>query len=151
MNDMKENNRITSEDSKATKLEKQARMLRNMINLRLDLLNEDWLTTAPGGLMVELGKKYRVTGGSMQCRRILKTNGSLLIADEIMPRSFPGKLLRWLLRLPFAAITFIFTQTTTRAIASLDEELKQAGFNTTRQKSYLLGTLKLFQARKVIT
>ena len=72
MKDMKENNRITSEDNKATKLEKQGRILRNMINLRLDLLNEDWPTTAPGNLMVELGKKYRVTGGSQQCRHILR-------------------------------------------------------------------------------
>jgi len=86
-----------------------------------------------------------------QCRRILKTNGSLLIADEIIPRSFPGKLLWWLFRLPFTVITCIFTQTTTRPIADLDEELKQAGFNTTRQKSHLMGTLKLFQARKRVT
>ena len=71
MKDMKENNRITSEDSKATKLEKQTRMLRNMINLRLDLLNEDW-GRYPGNLLHEIAKRYRVTGGSMQCRRILK-------------------------------------------------------------------------------
>ena len=42
MNETKESNRITSEDSKAIKLEKQARMLKNLINHRLDMLNNDW-------------------------------------------------------------------------------------------------------------
>lgn len=86
-----------------------------------------------------------------QCHRVLKTNGDLLIADEIMPQSFFGKLLLFLFRLPFAIITYIFTQTTTRAITGLDEDLRQTGFSVTRVKSYLPGTMKLFQARKVIT
>jgi len=68
MKDMKENNRITSEDSKATKLEKQARMLRNLINHRLDLLNNDWWQDGigkngkPKKVMLDtvLNRKYNV-------------------------------------------------------------------------------------------
>mgnify|MGYP003154351193 CR=1 FL=1 len=57
MKDMKENNRITSEDSKATKLEKQARMLRNLINHRLDMINNDWFQDGIG----KNGKPKKVT------------------------------------------------------------------------------------------
>jgi len=85
-----------------------------------------------------------------QCHRVLKTNGSLLIADEIVPQNPFAKFLLFLLRLPFIIIAYIFTQTTTRAVASLDEELRQAGFNIIKTKSYLLGTMRLFQARKTI-
>jgi len=86
-----------------------------------------------------------------QCHRVLKANGSLLIADEIMPQSPLGKFLVFLFRLPFTIIAYIFTQTTTWAVASLDADLRQAGFNIIKIKSYLLGTMRLFQARKVAT
>jgi len=84
-----------------------------------------------------------------QCHRALKANGSLLIADEIMPRNPFGKFLLFLFRLPFTIIAYIFTQTTTQAVASLDEDLRQAGFNIVKTRSYLLGTMRLFQAKKV--
>ena len=84
-----------------------------------------------------------------QCHRVLKADGSLLIADEIMPKNPLGKLLQFLFRLPFVIIAYIFTQTTTRAVSNLDEDLKQAGFNIIRTKSYLLGTMRLFLAKKV--
>ncbi|MFQ6122162.1 MAG: corrinoid protein-associated methyltransferase CpaM [Dehalococcoidales bacterium] len=86
-----------------------------------------------------------------QCHRVLKANGILLIADEIMPQSLLAKFLLFLFRLPFTIIAYIFTQTTTRAVASLDENLRQAKFSIIKVKSYLLGTIRLFQARKVVT
>lgn len=80
MKDMKENNRITSEDSKATKLEKQARMLRNLINHRLDLLNNDWWQDGigkngkPKKVMLDtvLNRKYNVRN----TRQILRKWGN---------------------------------------------------------------------------
>lgn len=85
-----------------------------------------------------------------QCYRVLKADGSLLIADEIMPRNPLGKLLLFLFRLPFVIIAYIFTQTTTRAVPDVEEDFRQAGFNIVKTKSYLLGTMRLFQARKVV-
>ena len=80
MKDMKENNRITSEDSKATKLEKQARMLRNLINHRLDMLNNDWWQDGigkngkPKKVMLDtvLNRKYNVRN----TRQILRKWGN---------------------------------------------------------------------------
>lgn len=95
--------------------------------------------------------KEEIRYGLNQCHRVLKANGSLLIADEIMPQNPLGKFLLFLFRLPFTIIAYIFTQTTTRAVSNLDEDLRQAGFNIIKSKSYLLGTMRLFQARKVAT
>ena len=85
-----------------------------------------------------------------QCHRVLKANGSLIIADEIMPQSLFGKFLLFLFRLPFVIIAYVFTQTTTQVVAKLDEDIRQAGFSVIKTKSYLLGTMRLFQARKDI-
>ena len=86
MKDMKENNRITSEDSKATKLEKQARMLRNLINHRLDLLNNDWWQDGigkngkPKKVMLDtvLNRKYNVRN----TRQILRKWGNESLGRE---------------------------------------------------------------------
>ena len=86
MKDMKENNRITSEDSKATKLEKQARMLRNLINHRLDLLNNDWWQDGIGKngkpkkamLDTVLHRKYNVRN----TRQILRKWGNESLGRE---------------------------------------------------------------------
>jgi len=83
-----------------------------------------------------------------QCRRVLSNNGSLIIADEILPQNPLGKFLLFLLRLPFVIVAYIFTQTTTRAIDGLGKALTEAGFSITKTKGYLLGTMRLFLAKK---
>jgi hypothetical protein len=67
-----------------------------------------------------------------------------------MPQSLFGKFLLFLFRLPFVIIAYVFTQTTTQVVAKLDEDIRQAGFSVIKTKSYLLGTMRLFQARKDI-
>ena len=62
-----------------------------------------------------------------QVKRILKPGGLLLVADEVKPGSISKKLLHWLTRLPLATITYIITQTTTRAVDNLPEKVKEAG------------------------
>ena len=86
MKDMKENNRITSEDSKATKLEKQGRMLKKLINHRLDMINNDWWQDGIGKngkpkkvmLDVVLNRKYNVRN----TRDILRKCGNESLGRE---------------------------------------------------------------------
>jgi len=61
-------------------------------------------------------------------RRALKPGGKIAIADEVKPRSLKNRLLHSLVRLPMLIVTFMLTQTTTRAVEGLEEMVKAAGF-----------------------
>jgi demethylmenaquinone methyltransferase/2-methoxy-6-polyprenyl-1,4-benzoquinol methylase len=61
-------------------------------------------------------------------RSLLKPGGLLLIADEIRPTSTLKRLLSALLRAPLVALTYLITQTTTKAVRGLPELVKAEGF-----------------------
>lgn len=61
-------------------------------------------------------------------RRILKQGGRAAIADEVRPRRPAKRVLHGLVRFPLAVLTFALTQTTTRAVESLEDLVRTAGF-----------------------
>jgi ubiquinone/menaquinone biosynthesis C-methylase UbiE len=63
-----------------------------------------------------------------EIKRILNPGGLLLIADEAVPKNPLKRVVNWLIRFPLMIITYIFTQTTTRAIRDLPRKIKEAGF-----------------------
>jgi demethylmenaquinone methyltransferase/2-methoxy-6-polyprenyl-1,4-benzoquinol methylase len=83
------------------------------------------------------------------CRRILRGEGLLLVADEILPDSLLGRVATLLFRLPFVVLAYLFTQNTTRRVSSLRQRLEGAGFRVLAVHCYLAGTLQLFQARRI--
>jgi demethylmenaquinone methyltransferase/2-methoxy-6-polyprenyl-1,4-benzoquinol methylase len=83
-----------------------------------------------------------------ECRRILRSGGELLIADEVLPDTLPGRALTFLLRLPFAVLAHVLTQTTTRRVAGLEGAIEEAGFRILGTRSYLAKTLKLVVAER---
>ncbi|MFQ5835810.1 MAG: corrinoid protein-associated methyltransferase CpaM [bacterium] len=62
-----------------------------------------------------------------EVKRILKPGGLLLIADEVRPKSVAKRMLSWLIRFPLVIITYLISQTTTKAIKNLPEKIKEAG------------------------
>ncbi len=79
---------------------------------------------------------------------LLKDNGKLVVADEVLPDMWWKRIFTGLIRLPLAVITFLITQNTTRALKKFDEHLRQSNFNVIFRKNYLLGTLALIVAEK---
>jgi ubiquinone/menaquinone biosynthesis C-methylase UbiE len=84
----------------------------------------------------------------VSCHRILRPGGHLLVADEVQPNSALGRVATFILRLPFAVLAFLLTQTTTRQVHGLRERIERAGFRMLDVKHYLAGTLQLFVAEK---
>ena len=62
-----------------------------------------------------------------EAKRILKPEGLLLIADEVRPKSISKMILNWLIRIPLVTITYLITQTTTKAVKNLPEKVEKAG------------------------
>jgi ubiquinone/menaquinone biosynthesis C-methylase UbiE len=83
-----------------------------------------------------------------QCQRLLRDGGRLIIADETVPPSWPKRLLHLLVRLPLAALTYVLTQTTTRAVADLESKIADAGFEIQWANTSLLGDFKIISAVK---
>ena len=63
-----------------------------------------------------------------QAMRILADGGRLLLVDEVLPRSFPKRLLSAVVRTPLAIAAYLWTQTTTRPVDGLPEKVRKAGF-----------------------
>jgi ubiquinone/menaquinone biosynthesis C-methylase UbiE len=63
-----------------------------------------------------------------EIKRILKPGGMLLIADEAKPNRLLKKIFNWLVKFPLVIITYILTQTTTKAVENLPEMTERAGF-----------------------
>jgi ubiquinone/menaquinone biosynthesis C-methylase UbiE len=83
-----------------------------------------------------------------QCRRLLKDGGRLIVADETVPSSWPKRLLHLAVRLPLAAVTYVLTQTTTRAVAELERKIADAGFEIQWANASLLDDFKIISAIK---
>lgn len=83
-----------------------------------------------------------------EVKRMLKPGGLLLVADEVKPKSISKKILHWLCRLPLAIITYIITQTTTKAIENLPKKVKGVGLAIESLKLNKAGDFAELVARK---
>lgn len=83
-----------------------------------------------------------------ECHRLLRDGGRLVVADEVVPRRWSVRLLNRVLRLPLVLLTYVFTQTTTRAVVGLEERIAGAGFAIRSVERSLLGALELVVAGK---
>ena len=76
-----------------------------------------------------------------QAYRLLEPGGLLLLADEVVPQRALRRALYTAVRVPLALLTYLLTQTTTRALADLSQQVERAGFVI---QSYRLNRLHSF-------
>lgn len=83
-----------------------------------------------------------------EAKRILKPKGLLLLADEVVPAGIFKRILNALFRIPLIVITYILTQTTTRAVKNLPELVEEAGFTIESVKMSALESFIELVAKK---
>ncbi len=83
-----------------------------------------------------------------QCFRIIKPNGRMLIIDEIVPKSFWKRIMITSIRIPLLILTYLLTQTSTRMLSNLEENITNQGFVIEKEKRVLFDSLVLLVARK---
>lgn len=80
--------------------------------------------------------------------RILRPGGLIIIADEVMSNSPWKRILQLLVRIPLMVITYIVTQTSTKALKGIETALTDAGFTIICRKRSLLDSFGLYVASK---
>lgn len=83
-----------------------------------------------------------------QIKRILRIDGKVLIGDEIIPKNFFAKCFYYAFRLPMRLLTWVMTQTTTNAIPSFDDDVREAGMEIVNRKPFMLGMFLLLEIKK---
>ena len=83
-----------------------------------------------------------------EAHRVLKHGGLIIIADEVRPNSLAKRMLQLLVRIPLTVITYILTQTSTKALKSIESAMTSAGFQIIHQKRTLLDSFGLYVAKK---
>ncbi len=78
----------------------------------------------------------------------LRPGGTIVIADEVLPRTRARRLWYRAGRLPVALFTFALTQTTTRPVQRLAERLREAGFVTVEEERLSSGAFSIVSGVK---
>lgn len=84
-----------------------------------------------------------------QAAGLLKPDGRLLIADEVVPDGVLARLIFWAVRLPLVVLTWLLTRTTTTPLQGFSGALAEAGFISSVVESHLGGSLCLFSAQSI--
>jgi demethylmenaquinone methyltransferase/2-methoxy-6-polyprenyl-1,4-benzoquinol methylase len=82
-----------------------------------------------------------------QARRIMGSKGRLLLLDEVRPSSPLHRLLHAVVRIPLVTLTWLLTQTSTRALSDLPGLLEQFDFEVMARQTALFGSLVAVVAR----
>jgi demethylmenaquinone methyltransferase/2-methoxy-6-polyprenyl-1,4-benzoquinol methylase len=75
-----------------------------------------------------------------EAKRILKPSGLLLLADEVVPENPLKRILNAMFRIPLVIVTYLLTQTTTRAVRGLPRLVGEAGFTIESRRTSRLGS-----------
>ncbi len=119
------------------------------VDLDTEFESEDFDTVVSVLVLSELSDD-EIAYALAESWRILRPDGRLLIADEVLPDSKLGRIGTFFLRLPFVIAAYVLTQNTTRRVARLDARIARAGFRILDTEAYLMGTMRLFIAGKAV-
>lgn len=80
-----------------------------------------------------------------QLHKILKSDGTLVIAAEVLPENIFKRFLYHLIRLPLAIITYLIAQTGTKSVPNFNDELINAGFEIISEQYSFLGSFVIIK------
>ncbi len=104
----------------------------------LDHFENDSFDVIMSGLCFSELSEDEITFTLNQVKRILSKEGQFLLADEIKSRSLFKRIINWFLRIPLVIITYILTQTTSRAIKNIEQRITGSGLVIQSRKSNFL-------------
>lgn len=104
----------------------------------MDRFESDSFDVIMSGLCFSELSEDEISFTLKQVKRILRKEGKFLLADEIKSRSIFKRITNWLLRIPLVIITYILTQTTSRALKNIEKRITESGLIIQSHKSNFL-------------
>jgi demethylmenaquinone methyltransferase/2-methoxy-6-polyprenyl-1,4-benzoquinol methylase len=83
-----------------------------------------------------------------QIKKILKPNGTLVVAVEVQPGKLLKKIIYYLVRFPLTVLTYIIAQTGTRPFTRISEVITESGLNITSEDRSFLDSFTIISAKK---
>jgi len=84
-----------------------------------------------------------------QIKKLLKPNGTLVIAVEVQPQKPIKKLIHFLVRAPLTILTYIIAQTGTKPFTRISEEITASGFEIIDESRSFLDSFTTVSAKKI--
>ncbi|MCG3221231.1 MAG: class I SAM-dependent methyltransferase [Candidatus Heimdallarchaeota archaeon] len=104
----------------------------------MDRFDNDSFDVIMSGLCFSELSEDEISFTLKQIKRTLSKEGKFLLADEIKSRSIFKKIINWFLRIPLVMITYILTQTTSKAIKNIENRITESGLVIqTRNSNFL--------------
>jgi demethylmenaquinone methyltransferase/2-methoxy-6-polyprenyl-1,4-benzoquinol methylase len=83
-----------------------------------------------------------------QIKKILRPNGTLVIAVEVQPGKPLKKIIYYLVRFPLTVLTYVIAQTGTKPFTHISEEITESGLNITSEDRSFLDSFTIISAKK---
>jgi ubiquinone/menaquinone biosynthesis C-methylase UbiE/NAD-dependent dihydropyrimidine dehydrogenase PreA subunit len=83
-----------------------------------------------------------------QINKLLKPDGTFVIAVEVPPGKLIKKIIHYLVRFPLTILTYIIAQTGTKPFARISEEIAESGLNITSEDRSFLDSFTVISAKK---
>ena len=104
----------------------------------MDRFENDSFDVIMSGLCFSELSEDEISFTLKQIKRILRSNGKFLLADEIKSKSIIKRIFNWVVRIPLVIITYILTQTTSTALRNIEDRTIESGLIIESRKSNFL-------------
>ena len=86
-----------------------------------------------------------------QIKKLLKPNGTLVIAVEVQPDNLFKRIAHFFVRLPLTILTYIIAQTGTKPLTDISEEVTTAGFSIVKEERSFLDSFIVLSANNSVS
>ena len=104
----------------------------------MDHFENDSFDVIMSGLCFSELSEDEISFALKQVERVLKNEGKFLLIDEIRSKSIIKRIINVLFRIPLVILTYILTQTTSRALKNIENKIIDSGFIIQSRKSNFL-------------
>lgn len=137
----------------AKKKVKQENLLNNAIFeekgiVELDSEKDSYYDVISCGLVFSELSEEEINYGLKEIYRILKSDGSLIVVDEVIAKNIFKKMLNTLIKIPILIFTYIITQTTTHAMKNPLKLIESQGFKIYEYEFNRLENFMILKAKK---